>query len=62
MCNTVSSPSVGRYGGLVAAPIFKRIAERSVTANPSEFQPPKKIEDVKDDIKIIYANNNTEEE
>jgi cell division protein FtsI (penicillin-binding protein 3) len=58
----ISSPSVGRYGGLVAAPIFKRIAERSVIANPSEFQPPRKIEDVKDDIKIIYANNNTDEE
>jgi cell division protein FtsI (penicillin-binding protein 3) len=51
----VNSPSVGRYGGLVAAPIFKKVAERTVLVSPSEFQPPRKIEDVKDDIKIIYA-------
>jgi cell division protein FtsI (penicillin-binding protein 3) len=58
----VSSPSVGRYGGLVAAPVFKRIAERLAAMNPLEFQPPKRIEDVKDNIKVIYAKENLTDE
>jgi cell division protein FtsI (penicillin-binding protein 3) len=56
----VNSPSVGRYGGLVAAPIFKNIAERTVAMNPSEFQPPRNIEEVKENIKVIYAKDNEE--
>jgi len=62
----VNSPSVGRYGGLVAAPIFKNIAEKVVVSDPVEFQPPANIKEVKDEIKIIYAadskkeNNNQE--
>lgn len=53
----ISSPSVGIYGGLVAAPVFRKIAERTVAANPLEFQPPKNIKEVKEEVKIIYAGN-----
>ncbi len=53
----ISSPSVGIYGGLVAAPVFKKIAERTVAANPLEFQPPRNIDEVRDEVKIIYAGN-----
>lgn len=34
----VNSPDVGKYGGLVAAPIFKRVAERIVTEDIQNFQ------------------------
>ena len=34
----VNSPDVGRYGGLVAAPIFKRVAERIVSNNIDDFE------------------------
>lgn len=34
----VNSPDVGKYGGLVAAPIFKRVAERIVTDDIQNFQ------------------------
>jgi cell division protein FtsI (penicillin-binding protein 3) len=34
----VNSPNVGRYGGLVAAPIFKRVAERIVSININDFK------------------------
>jgi cell division protein FtsI/penicillin-binding protein 2 len=34
----VNSPENGRYGGLVAAPIFKNIAQRIVNANPGNFE------------------------
>lgn len=51
----VNSPSVGKYGGLVAAPVFKKIAERTALAYPLEYQPPKNVDEVKDEIKVIYA-------
>jgi len=51
----VNSPSVGRYGGLVAAPVFKKIAERTAGAYPLEYQPPQNVDEVKDEIKVIYA-------
>lgn len=34
----VNSPTVGRYGGSVAAPIFKNVAEKIIDLNPSRFQ------------------------
>lgn len=34
----VNSPDVGRYGGLVAAPIFKNVAERIVLTDTDKFQ------------------------
>jgi cell division protein FtsI (penicillin-binding protein 3) len=57
----VNSPSIGKYGGLVAAPIFKNVAEKTVLANPVEFQPPENLDDVKDEVKIIYAKSSENE-
>ncbi|MCK7520180.1 MAG: penicillin-binding transpeptidase domain-containing protein [Ignavibacteriales bacterium] len=34
----LNSPDQGRYGGLVAAPIFKNVAERIVQNDYEEFQ------------------------
>ena len=34
----LNSPDQGRYGGLVAAPIFKNIAERIVQNDVDKFQ------------------------
>ncbi len=34
----VNSPSVGKYGGMVAAPIFKNISTRIINADPDIFQ------------------------
>ncbi|MHB1686569.1 MAG: penicillin-binding protein [Ignavibacteriaceae bacterium] len=36
----VNSPTLGRYGGLVAAPIFKNVAERIINMNPNNFESP----------------------
>ena len=33
----VNSPAIGRYGGSVAAPIFKNVAERIIALNPGAF-------------------------
>lgn len=46
----VNSPDIGRYGGLVAAPIFKNIAERIVANNINDFEniiPAEKVMEVK---------------
>jgi cell division protein FtsI/penicillin-binding protein 2 len=40
----VSAPHVGSYGGLVAAPIFKEVAEKIVAADLTLFPEKKKIE------------------
>ncbi|MFO7447998.1 MAG: penicillin-binding transpeptidase domain-containing protein [Ignavibacteriaceae bacterium] len=36
----MNSPQVGRYGGLVAAPVFKKVAERIVKSDPDLFGNP----------------------
>ncbi len=54
----VNSPTVGRYGGLVAAPIFKNVAERIISMNPGNFenyQSPNQPEG--QDFKIVNAGN-----
>ncbi len=33
----VNSPAIGRYGGSVAAPIFKNVAERIIALNPGAY-------------------------
>jgi len=54
----VNSPKDGRYGGLVAAPIFKNVAQRIVDLNPGYFESPvPSNQDRNNDYKVIYANN-----
>ena len=68
----VNSPSVGKYGGAVAAPIFKNISERIISSDPDLFQD--QIKNYKDQefeyktvnlknydkeasVKVIHADN-----
>lgn len=52
----VNSPKVGKYGGYVAAPIFKNIVDRVVTANLKEYQNEEKHSD-DSDVKMIFTKN-----
>jgi cell division protein FtsI (penicillin-binding protein 3) len=51
----VNSPTSGGYGGLVAAPIFKKIGDRIVSSDPITFS--KQGGSSNSEIKVIYANN-----
>ena len=51
----VNSPKVGKYGGQVAAPIFKRISERIIKGNYNKFLEKKEILIPVDDTKIVYV-------
>lgn len=54
----INSPDQGRYGGLVAAPIFKNVAERIVQIDMNKFQ-----QDVNYDLlkNLKFANEKQEE-
>jgi hypothetical protein len=34
----INSPKIGKYGGLVAAPVFKKVAERIIKSMPDQFR------------------------
>ncbi len=54
----VNSPKIGRYGGQVAAPIFKKISERIIKNNYNKFLEKKEnIIPVKN-IKAVYVKKN----
>ncbi len=54
----INSPDLGRYGGLVAAPIFKNVAERIVQMDLNKFQ-----QDVNYDLlkNLRFANEKSNE-
>ena len=52
----VNSPTSGGYGGLVAAPIFKKVGDRIVSSDPVSFNKQGGSKD--GEVKVIYANNN----
>ena len=51
----VNSPKVGKYGGQVAAPIFKRISERIIKGNYNKFLEKKEILIPVNDTKMVYV-------
>ncbi len=54
----VNSPKIGKYGGSVAAPIFKNVAERIINLSPSHFQNKNKNEyEEKQEIEGLFADN-----
>jgi len=54
----VNSPTVGRYGGSVAAPIFKNVAERIIALNPNYFQNQNQYKDEeKNKLNVMYTSN-----
>ncbi len=55
----VNSPKIGRYGGSVAAPIFKDVAERIISSNPGAFKnPTEKNDQPEKTIELLNASNN----
>ena len=58
----VNSPTVGRYGGSVAAPIFKNVAERIIDLNPSLFQnQSKNNNEEKKEINGLFTDNSKDQ-
>ncbi len=68
----VNSPAIGRYGGSVAAPIFKNVAERIIALNPGAYSEQPQQEktpvpevlitqnsNVKHNLNYISRNNDT---
>ena len=54
----VNSPEIGRYGGSVAAPIFKNVAERIIALDPNYFQNPNQYKyENKSELKVMFASN-----
>ncbi len=53
----VNSPKIGRYGGQVAAPIFKKISQRILENNYNKFSNQKENLIKKNDIKTVYVKN-----
>lgn len=52
----VNSPKVGRYGGLVAAPIFRNVADRIVSSNMDYFKSPiEGLESIPAEFKALQA-------
>ncbi|MHB8578448.1 MAG: penicillin-binding transpeptidase domain-containing protein [Ignavibacteriaceae bacterium] len=58
----VNSPTIGRYGGLVAAPIFKNVAERIINLNPSNFETyPQSIQPESQNFKVAYTGSSNQD-
>ena len=55
----INSPNVGKYGGLVAAPIFKNVTERIVQTDVDNFQQYLNV-DLKKNIKFADDNSGFE--
>lgn len=54
----VNSPDVGRYGGLVAAPIFKNVAEKIIKSDLDDFMTPKNdLKQNDQEIKVMFTSN-----
>jgi cell division protein FtsI (penicillin-binding protein 3) len=56
----VNSPERGRYGGAVAAPIFKEVAEKIVKSNEKFFKSNQSIKQEKPELINSYSSNNSE--
>jgi cell division protein FtsI (penicillin-binding protein 3) len=56
----VNSPERGKYGGAVAAPIFKAVAEKIVRLNENFFRTNQSIKQDKPEITNGYFSNNPE--
>ncbi len=58
----VNSPDVGRYGGLVAAPIFKNVAEKIIKSDLDDFMPPKNdLKQNNQEIKVMFTKNRVDD-
>ncbi|MDO8550617.1 MAG: PASTA domain-containing protein, partial [Ignavibacteria bacterium] len=57
----VNAPQEGKYGGKVAAPIFKKVVEKLIELEPSLTGFPEKIFPKKSDYNFIYTQNSDAE-
>ena len=55
----VNSPKKGRYGGQVAAPIFKNVAQRIINTDINYFE--ERPEDKQDNVKVVFTSNKQED-
>ena len=56
----VNSPEKGKYGGQVAAPIFKNVAERIVNTNVDYFE--ERPEQKQENFKVVFTSNKQKEQ
>jgi cell division protein FtsI (penicillin-binding protein 3) len=52
----VNSPRNGKYGGLVAAPLFKNVAERILDAEKRYTPAPDKEQNERENFKLVFTN------
>ncbi len=58
----VNAPKIGRYGGAVAAPIFKNVAERIISSDINLFRKPVQLDQQnKEAVKVIFTKNSKDE-
>jgi cell division protein FtsI (penicillin-binding protein 3) len=57
----VNSPKVGKYGGLVAAPIFKKVADKLIELEPNLIGQPKDLPSVNQDYDFVSTSNYSDE-
>lgn len=55
----VNSPKKGRYGGQVAAPIFKNVAQRIINTDVNYFE--EQPEDKQNNVKVVFTSNKQED-
>jgi cell division protein FtsI (penicillin-binding protein 3) len=57
----LNSPNVGKYGGLVAAPIFKKVSSRIIELDPELIGHPKNLPPVKKDYDFVNTSDHPED-
>ncbi len=57
----LNSPKVGRYGGLAAAPVFRKVVQRIIERDPGIIRPLEN-EKINQDIKVAGVSNSQDED
>ena len=57
----VNSPQVGKYGGLVAAPIFKKVVDKLIELEPDLVGQPKDLPSANQDYDFVSVSNYSDE-
>ncbi|HSP88388.1 MAG TPA: penicillin-binding transpeptidase domain-containing protein, partial [Ignavibacteriaceae bacterium] len=58
----VNAPQEGKYGGKVAAPIFKKVAEKLIELEPSLINSPGETVPEKKDYKFVFTENKKDDD
>ena len=57
----VNAPEKGRYGGSVAAPIFKNVAQRIINTNPQIYRDSVTQPKIENKLKVVFADNHNKD-